>query len=279
MLAPAAFATEVVVVQGAASQVHREIEEGINSVIKERTVAATIGDVPSAYRRRPKLYIAIGPEALDAVKDLGVPVVFAMILNPHTLKLDGRPITGIELYISVEEQLTNLSAVLPKAKRVGIIYAPQSTGSLVKLIKEAAAARGLTIVSRPVRSPDDAILALNAMTGIDVFWMLPDPTVVTSEMVKHLLLWSLERKVPVFALSEKYVKNGALCALGVDPLSLGRQIGVLANRVLAGENTSSIPVEPIKNGTLYINAVVAERLGLKLPKSILDKAVLIEGRQ
>ena len=279
MLAPAAFATEVVVVQGAASHVHREIEEGINSIIKAKTVVASPEDVPSAYRTRPKLYIAIGPEALDAVEDLGVPVVFAMIINPKALRLDGRPITGIELYISVEEQLTNLSAVLPKAKRVGIIYAPQSTGFMIKLVKEAAAARGLTIVSRAIRSPDEAIMALNAMTGIDVFWMLPDPTVVTSEMVKHLFLLSLERKIPVFALSEKYVKNGALCALGVDPLSLGRQIGVIANRILAGENASSIPVEPIKNGKLYINTVVAARLGLKLPRNILDGAILFEGRK
>ena len=48
MLTPAAFAAEVVVVQGAASQVHREIEEGINSIIKAKTVVASPEEASSA---------------------------------------------------------------------------------------------------------------------------------------------------------------------------------------------------------------------------------------
>jgi putative ABC transport system substrate-binding protein len=279
ILIPAAGANsaDVVVVQSIARPVHEKILSGINSVMKEKPVIANVDQVRTNFRSKPKLFIAIGPDALNAVKNLGVPVVLSMVMNPHSMGLEGKQVTGIDLFISIEAQLDELRAVLPKATRVGVIYAPHSTGYIVELAKEAAKKEGFTIVGRAVRSADEAIVAMDGLTGVDVFWMLPDTTVITQETVKHLLLLSLERKIPVYALSEKYVKNGALMALGIDPTLLGRQIGEMANRVLSGENASSIPFEPIKSGNLYINTSIARYLKLHIPLDVLGRAYLYKG--
>jgi ABC-type uncharacterized transport system substrate-binding protein len=144
------------------------------------------------------------------------------------------------------------------------------------MAKETAKKRGFTIVSRAVRSATEAIAAMNGMTGVDVFWMLPDTTVITQETVQHLVLLSLERKIPIYAISEKYVKNGALLALGINPIRLGRQIGQMANRVLSWERAASIPFEPIEDGDIYINTSVAMRLKIQIPSDVLGRAYKVE---
>jgi putative ABC transport system substrate-binding protein len=267
-----ALGADIVVVQSVARQVNEKIISGINSVISEKLVVANIDDLRTSFRSKPKLFVAIGQDALAAVKDSGVPVVFAMVMNPSAMGLEDKPITGVEVFISVGSQLDQLRAVLPKAVRLGIVYAPQSTGHIVDLAKKAAKTRGFTIVSRAVHSAAEAIVAMDSMTGVDVFWMLPDTTVVTQETVKHLILLSLERRIPVYAFSRKYAKNGAMLALGINPSRLGRQIGELADRVLSGEDAASIPFEPIESGDTYINTSVAMRLKLPIPPDVLRRA-------
>ena len=67
---------------------------------------------------------------------------------------------------------------------------------------------------------------IESMKGkIDIFWMLPDTDVITSETVDAILLFSFQNNVPVFSFSNKYVKMGALASLSVDPVALGAQTG------------------------------------------------------
>jgi putative ABC transport system substrate-binding protein len=269
LFAASAQAADVVVVESVSTAVHQKIIGGINSVIEEKPAVISADDVGSHFGSKPRLFIAIGADALEAVKDMEVPVIFSMVMNPRAVGIEGKEITGVEIFIAVEKQLEELRAVLPKAARIGVVYDPQSAGYIVDLAKEAAEKRGFTFVSRAVHSSGEAIAGVDGMSGIDVFWMLPDTTVITREFVRHLMLLSAERKIPVYALSDKYVRNGALMALGINPKALGRQIGEMANRVLSGEKASSIPFEPVRTGDLYINAAVARRLGLHIPPPIL----------
>lgn len=274
MQAADACAADVVVVQSGTTPVHQKIISGLSSVIDQKIVIASVDDVRANSRSKPRLFVAIGADALIAVKDKGVPVIFSMVMNPRAMGLEGKQATGVEVFVSVESQMEQLRAVLPKAVRIGVVYSPHSTGHIVETAKEAAKRKGVTIVARAVNSADEAIVAMNGLKDVDVFWMMPDTTVITQETVKHLLLLSFERKVPVYALSEKYVKNGALLALGINPTLLGRQVGELANRVLDGQSVSTIPFEPIRGGDLYINVSVANRLKVEIPPEVLGRAHL-----
>lgn len=270
---------DIVVVQSIARSVHEKIVSGITSVVGKKPVIESVDDVRMDYRAKPKLFIAIGQDALMAVKDLGVPVIFAMVMNPQSIGLKGRPITGVEVFISVESQLDQLRAVLPKATRLGVVYSPKSSGHIVDLAKEAAQKRGLTVVSRAVRSVTEAIVAMDNMKGVDVFWMFPDTTVFTQETVEHLVLLSLERKIPIYAFSQKYVKNGALFASVINPIRLGRQLGEMANRLLSGQSAASMPLEPIESGDIYINEAVAVYLKLPIPPAVLRRAYLYRAEE
>jgi putative ABC transport system substrate-binding protein len=77
---------------------------------------------------------------------------------------------------------------------------------------------GFEIITREVTRPYEVSGAIENLRGkIDVFWMLPDPIVITPETFNSILLFSFQNKVPVFSFSNKYVKMGALASLSADP--------------------------------------------------------------
>ncbi|GAB4387351.1 MAG: ABC transporter substrate-binding protein [Thermodesulfovibrionales bacterium] len=261
-------------------RVHIFALEGFRSVCG---ATATVFDVQSPHdgalvrdvlRSAPKVIFAIGGDSLSnvaGVKD--VPVIFSLVLRPETLASPGGRVTGVAMNLPVETQLDALGLALPPAKRIGVVYDPGETGPMLEELRAAAAKRGYKVVARAVDRENDVFGALDGLRGrIDVLWMLPDITVVSYETVKYMMLFSFEDRVPVYAVSEKYVQNGAFMALGVDPYDMGRQAGEMANRVLAGEDVRKIPVEHARKGHLFLNLATAERLGLEIPAEAIKRA-------
>jgi putative ABC transport system substrate-binding protein len=116
---------------------------------------------------------------------------------------------------------------------------------------------------------------LDEMRGkIDVLWMLPDPTVITTEMVDYLLRFSFQYNVPIFSFSNKYVEMGAVAALVADPYDMGVQAGEIVNRLQAGR--SDAPRAYAKASRLTINTKVAAKMGLKISDEILRRANTID---
>ena len=88
---------------------------------------------------------------------------------------------------------------------------------------------------------------------IDVFWMLPDLTVITPETIEFMLLFSLENKIPVFAFSEKYVELGAFMSIGVDAFDIGIQAGEMAEKILSGGDLTNARHVDARKAVISIN--------------------------
>ena len=58
----------------------------------------------------------------------------------------------------------------------------------------------------------------------------------------------------------------------VDPVSVGRQIGEYANRVIKGGNIGQIPPSPPKRFELYLNSGTARKMGIRLPDEMVRMA-------
>jgi len=65
---------------------------------------------------------------------------------------------------------------------------------------------------------------------------------------------------------------GGLIAADVDLQGIGRQAGIIANRILAGEDPSSILLEEPKDYILALNTRVASLIGLTIPRSLMNNA-------
>ena len=100
--------------------------------------------------------------------------------------------------------------------------------------------------------------------SFNLFWMLPDSTVVTPETFEFLLLFTQQNRTPVVTFAGKYVNTGALASLDIDGFDLGKQSGEMANRVLDGTRVSDIPTAEARKSVIKINRKVASKLGINI---------------
>ncbi len=275
-----------VAVVGSGLKVYEETLEGFRSACDAEVIEFRLQDYDSRSLARnilattPALIVALGHDALEAVGGIkDIPVVALMVPNLRKKAEKRGRVTGVDITIPVETQLDELKAVLPGMRRIGVVYNPEETGYLVREAKAAASARGLTIVGRSASSPKEVVVALESLRDeIDALWMLPDVTILNYEIIKYMMLFEYENKIPLYAFSDKYLKNSALVGMGIDVRDMGAQAGKMANRILSGTDVAEIPVAHARRGELFLNVSTARKLGVKLPDEVLERASKIYGK-
>jgi putative ABC transport system substrate-binding protein len=167
--------------------------------------------------------------------------------------------------ISPEKQLTALLGALPRTKRIGLVYDPNRTAYFVKEAQDAARTMGVTLVAKKAPNSKDApSLIMTMKKKIDVFWMIPDITVITPETVEFLILFSLENNIPLLTFSEKYLELGAFMSTAIDPFDMGAQAGEMANKIFRGKDGKGIQQVHARRMLVSTNLMIAGKLGISL---------------
>ena len=283
-------AAKIVALKSADVDVYNEALEGFKSISRRPIISEY--DMEGDFQKgrkflarlksglKPDLILAIGIWALQVVVEeiRDIPVVFAMVLNPTTvIGQEAHNITGASMNVPIEQQIALLKRVSPQVKRIGIIYDPSKTGFLVRQAERIARDQGVRLVTKAIASSKDSFAALDAMQGeIDALWILPDLTVLAPESVQYMLLFSFRNKIPVLGLSENQARMGALLGLSFESgRDIGSQAGELANEILAGRSAEEIPFTTARKVRLTVNLKTASKLGLQIPKEIIDQADVV----
>lgn len=261
--------------------------EGFRSTVTgtvEDTVYINSSDGDQVVFRLKKggvdLIFTLGSNALNLVIDRfrNIPVVYSFVLNPRTVasslsKNKRSNMTGISMVIPPEMQFKAIMQATPSVKRIGVVYDPSKTESLIEEARKSAKKLGLTLVEQQISKKKEALGAISGMQGrVDAIWMAADTTAITAESIKYMLLYSFRTGTPLIGISDKYVKNGALIALSFDSEDIGKQAGEIASRVLDGENVEEIPPANPRKLKLSINMNTAKKLGIDIPKVLIAKA-------
>jgi ABC-type uncharacterized transport system substrate-binding protein len=271
-------ASGIVVLKSADITPYNEALEGFRSScaceIREEIPVRELGSTDAAarlLRGAPDGVFVIGIDALSRAKRIrDLPVVYAMVPGGQSTDGYAENVSGVNMYISPKEYLSAIRKVFPHATRIGVLYDP---GHLEAYIREAASvakAMGLGLVMKKVLRPGDVPSLIEGMQSkIDVYWMLPDTTVVNKESVELLLLFSFQNRVPVFTFSKKYVEMGAVAGLNMMPFDMGVQAGELMKKLLAGKGVHSPIRVDTRRTLLMINHKVAQKLGITIREEIL----------
>jgi putative ABC transport system substrate-binding protein len=237
--------------------------------------------LPALYAAQPRIIVTIGSLATSVAlaDDSPIPVVFSMVLYPKASGFSSssqRGVTGVSLDLPLESQFASLHRILPAAKKVGVLFNPTETGAIAAAAAGAASRSGLTLVTREVGDPGEAVNALGTlMEEVDVVWAVADGHVFTPQTTPALILASLRRRVPLIGLSTAHVRSGALAAIYCDYRDVGAQTGVVVLRVLMGEHADGIPVVSPRKADLAVNQRTAELLGLKIPSDVAREALTL----
>ena len=202
-----------------------------------------------------------------------LPIVYCMVLGSAAPAV--RTVTGVRLEVQPEQQLMLLRRVHPEAKRLGVLYDPRTFSGFVAEVSKAVGASGVTLVSRPV---SDGLAVRPALTqmieGIDALWLLPDPSLITSDMFNFLLVYTLEHKVALFGFFDSLTRAGALASVSPDYPQIGRLAARLALDIAAKPPEARLPLPAAQwsPGVLSINANTAQQLGVDLSSQAQAKA-------
>ena len=79
-------------------------------------------------------------------------------------------------------------------------------------------------------------------------------------------------KLPVFTFNTTQAEQGAAVVVARDYYDGGRESGLLASRVMRGEDPATIPFQPIRTTRLVVNLKAATISGLKIPPSLQKRA-------
>ena len=218
-----------------------------------------------------------------ACKEKKIPVVFNAISDPigaglavsETEPMEG--ISGVSDLLPVEDQLKLIRAVLPDAKKIGILYTTSEMNSIstIEIYKNLAPKYGFEIVDKGIAKQAEVTQAADVLLNeVDCISNLTDNTVVAA--LSAVLEKANAKNIPVFGSEEEQVKNGCIASAGLDYLSLGVQAGNMAARVLKGDDISKIPFETIKESKLTVNESVASKLGIEIPEEISGNADIVK---
>ncbi len=261
---------EVLIVQSMRLQPYEEAINGFKSVYNPRmrrqvlSESENIDIVKNIYANKPVAIVAVGTDALSVVKQIAdIPIVYLMVLNPQSVLSDQANIKGVSMLIPYKKQFKMLLDTLPGTRTVGLLYDPSRTGYFVQQAKTYAAGVEIEVIAREVHRAKDVPAGMQDLKGkIDVFWMLPDLTVVTPETVEFMLLFSIENNIPLLTFSEKYVEMGAFMSLNIDAFDIGRQAGEMAREIVAGKNIQELDQAYARRAIVSTNLMTARKIGI-----------------
>ncbi len=236
---------------------------------------------------KPDVIVAISTPAAQAVVSATkqIPVVYGAVTDPVAAQLvktmgpSGTNVTGVSDRLLPERQVELIRKVVPKAKRIGMVYSPSEANSVVAVreMKEALAKAGLELVEVAApRSVDVGQAARRLVGKVDAIYSNTDNNVVAA--YEALVKVGNDAKLPLLAADSDTARRGAVAALSVNYRNLGRQAGDQVVSILRGDDPGDLPSQTSENLELILNVEAARKQGVELSQQLLNEATEIVGR-
>lgn len=263
-------AAEVLVVADTKLKPVVEIISGIGKTLKvphkiylPSQVKGTLNEVVA--EEHAKVVVALGREALaDALRlPTSVLVIYDLVVIPPVIV---RPnTTGFYMATPAKEYTDFISNHLHDLSQIAVVGSREQLNVLAR--------NGSPLLTTySVRNAFELVSTIKQMNGAGAILLLPDISLLTSTAMEEAFLQSFRKKIPLLGISEKSVKDGALLALVVDSVNVGRVIGEYATKALKGVNVGQLPPSPPRKYELFVNLDTARKMGIALPEGVVRSA-------
>ena len=249
---------------------------------------ATAGQIAHQIMgEKPDLVLAIAtPTAQACVQALKkaphmrkTPLLFTAVTDPVTaglvkdLQRPGKNITGVSDLLPIDKHMGMVTTFYPGLKRLGVIYNSGEANSkkTVGQIRAEGEKLGFSVTEATVSKSSDVYQAAKSLVGrVDAIFIPTDNTVITA--LESAIKVCIQGQTPLFCADVDSVARGAVAAMGFDYYKHGRQTGVMAAKLFAGQSPSETPVEFQEELSLHINRGYAGKMGVTIPEALLKAA-------
>ena len=257
--------TVLVADDGAAYQ---EFVQSLTDGAKQQNISLTIlrGDIPLPDS---DLIVAVGIKSAIAAINSQTPVLCVLISKAgfeklqHDLLTHPGPHNFSAVYLDQpgKRQIDLITAVLPEAKNIGLLFSTQSPD--ISNFRKVIADRQLKLQEQMLQSPESLHQNLQSvLQKSDVLLAIPDTQIYNASTLRNILLATYYSKVPLVGFSQAYVRAGALCAVFSTPQQIATQALYMTKQFA---ETGQLPaVQYPSEFEVMVNQQVARSLGIQI---------------
>lgn len=211
-----------------------------------------------------------------------IPIIMGGITYPveaGIIEDENRPgnnITGVSDRTPIKEQLELMKEILPDLKNIGVLYTSSEDNSVkqVEEVKKVANNLGLNLKIASVSSTNDVQQVTESLASEVQAIFVPIDNTVASTM-QTVVKVADDFKVGIFPSADTMVADGGVLGLGVDQYQIGVKTAEMVIEVINGANPAETPIRLANQGVIYLNEAKAEKLGIKIPNNIKEKAKMV----
>jgi putative ABC transport system substrate-binding protein len=186
-----------------------------------------------------------------------------------SLARPGENLTGVEnLAPELDaKRLQLLREIVPRLKRLGVIYNSADPGAIVHLsaVSDAARPLQLEIVALPVSQPEDVDPRLEVAGTLALDGLLTFTDRLTALTWSKVGSFSLKHRLPTVCEFKFLARAGCLISYGPSVAELTDRAAAQVDRVLKGARPSDVPMDRVTRFELAINQRTAARIGARVP--------------
>ena len=265
--------------------------EGNNVLIEFREAEGNFARLPELaadlVRLKVDLIVARSSHFVQPAKHAtsSIPIVFIVHADPvgtgHVTSLasPGGNITGLANLMTDlgPKELELLSAAVPSAKRIAVLWNPDTPSHplTLKAVEEAGRTLGVHLHAVVWRSPGELAGAFAAMARarVQAVLILGNPMVFAER--QRLAELAIKHRLSTMSEIRDVVEAGGLMSYGADFPDLYRRGAVYVDKILRGAKPADLPVEQATKFVVVVNLKTAKALGLTIPPSVLSRAAQI----
>ena len=219
----------------------------------------------------------------DITKENKLPMVFTMaeternglisnVYRPNN-HLTGVRAPGSDVHITRFELLCEAD---PSIETVLITYNPNdpTAHAIVEPLREAASARGISLIENAASTPEKAHRALSSnldWSTVDAVLVLTGPINLSPMTTTYISEQAVKHNIPLAGFMDTAYDRANLLAYFPSFLDYGKEAAMLADNVLKGASPGTLmAVNP--RASLHLNVKRAQEIGLELPPSLIGRA-------
>jgi len=183
-------------------------------------------------------------------------------------------ITGVGSFPPVEDTVGLIQKLVPGVNAVGTVYNTSEANS-VKVIQVARGAfqkRGIRLEEVTATNTSEVFQSAQVACSrkVQAIWVTGDNTALQS--FDGIVKATRNAKLPLIINDPEFTARGAVACVGLGWHPAGKAGGVLAARVLRGENPRDIPFQEVAMQKVVLNQEIAHTLGIEIPAEVAKAA-------
>ncbi len=211
-----------------------------------------------------------------------VPIVMALVSDPvgsglvASLAHPGGNVTGLsnQTVDLAAKRLQLLKEAIPGARRVVVIFNPETPPNRIMISRLEAAAPGIGVRLKliSVRDTKELRSAFSRLSrsNVDALFIVDDGFMKTHG--EEILQLGMKARLPIVYADKPLARKGVLLSYSVDHVAMFRRAADYVDKILKGAKPGDLPIEQPTKFELVVNLKTAKALGLTIPESILVRA-------